>query len=301
MSVFEEIRGSESWLSVEKIEKGWSSDEKYHVRTQDGRYLQLRVSAPERYAAKKKECEIIEKFSSLGFLISEPVGFGRCAAGTYMLLTWVEGDDLEKVLPTLPKEEQYRLGREAGGILRRIHLLPLDAADVPEETKKERKLRQLERYEASDVRIPGDEGTIAFVRENIDAIWTQPPVYLHGDFHPGNLVYRRDGSLGVIDFNRWEVGDPYEEFYKLECFGVEASAAYCAGQIDAYFAGNVPENFWKALAVYSAHAALFSIVWAKPFGARDVSEMKARAARIIRDCDFFRTPVPKWYSEITCR
>ena len=116
MSVFEEIRGSESWLSVEKIEKGWSSDEKYHVRTQDGRYLQLRISAPERYAAKKKECEIIEKFSSLGFPISEPVGFGRCAAGTYMLLTWVEGDDLEKVLPTLSKEEQYRLGREAGGI-----------------------------------------------------------------------------------------------------------------------------------------------------------------------------------------
>ena len=174
MSVFEEIRGSESWLSVEKIEKGWASDEKYHARTQDGRYLQLRISAPERYAAKKKECEIIEKFSSLGFPISEPVGFGRCAAGTYMLLTWVEGDDLEKVLPLLPEKEQYRLGCEAGGILRRIHSLPLDAADVPEKTKKGKKLRQLERYEVSDVRIPDDESTIAFVRENIDSIWTQP-------------------------------------------------------------------------------------------------------------------------------
>ena len=301
MSMFDEIRGSDGWLSVEKIEKGWSSDEKYHVRTRDGRRLQLRISAPERYAAKKKEYEIIEKFSSLGFPMSEPVEFGRCAAGTYMLLIWVEGDDLEKVLPLLPEKEQYRLGCEAGGILRRIHSLPLEAADVPEGTKKEKKLCQLKRYEASDVRIPGDEGTIAFVRENIDAIWTQPPVYLHGDFHPGNLVYRRDGSLGVIDFNRWEAGDPYEEFYKLECFGVEASTAYCAGQIDAYFAGNVPESFWKALAVYSAHASLFSIVWAEPFGEKDVSEMKARAARIIRDYDFFRTPVPKWYSEITCR
>lgn len=29
--------------------------------------------------------------------------------------------------------------------------------------------------------------------------------------------------------------------------------------------------------------------------------MKARAVRIIRDCDFFRTLVPKWYSEITFR
>ena len=27
----------------------------------------------------------------------------------------------------------------------------------------------------------------------------------------------------------------------------------------------------------------------------------APAVRIIRDCDFFRTLVPKWYSEITCR
>ena len=29
--------------------------------------------------------------------------------------------------------------------------------------------------------------------------------------------------------------------------------------------------------------------------------MKARAARIIRDYDFFQTLVPKWYSEITFR
>ena len=58
--MFEEIRGSDGWLSVEKIEKGWSSDAKYHVRTQDGRRLQLRISTPERYAAKDKEYEIIE-------------------------------------------------------------------------------------------------------------------------------------------------------------------------------------------------------------------------------------------------
>ena len=41
--------------------------------------------------------------------------------------------------------------------------------------------------------------------------------------------------IGVIDFNRWEVGDPYEEFYKLESFGIEESIPYCVGQIDEYF------------------------------------------------------------------
>ncbi len=33
-----------------------------------------------------------------------------------MLLTYVEGKDLEEVLPKLPEKEQYLLGREAGKI-----------------------------------------------------------------------------------------------------------------------------------------------------------------------------------------
>lgn len=64
-------------------------------------------------------------------------------------------------------------------------------------------------------------------QSEIKKIWKEPPVYMHGDFHPGNLIYMRDGTIGVIDFNRWEVGDPYEEFYKLESFGVEVSIPYC--------------------------------------------------------------------------
>lgn len=42
-----------------------------------------------------------------------------------------EREDPEEVLPALSKEEQYRLGRGAGEILRAIHALPPDAEDVP--------------------------------------------------------------------------------------------------------------------------------------------------------------------------
>ena len=107
--------------------------------------------------------------------------------------------------------------------------------------------------------MEGDGHAIAYVRENIDRIRSVPPVYLHGDFQPGNLILRPDGSIGVIDFNRWEDGDPWEEFYKPESFGVEISIPYCIGQIDAYFDDTVTEDFWRVLAVYSAHASLFSI------------------------------------------
>ena len=87
----------------------------------------------------------------------------------------------------------------------------------------QKKLWQLSCYENSQVRISGDEVAIDYAKENIDLILGQKPVYLHGDFHPGNLIFTDGRSIGVIDFNRWKVSDPYEEFYKLESFGIECS------------------------------------------------------------------------------
>ena len=214
-----------------------------------------------------------------------------------LLLSWVEGRDLEEILPKLSEQEQYLLGRQAGGILRKIHSIPLDPEDLPQTTKREKKLKQLARYENSDVRISGDETAIRFVKENIDQIWRETPVYMHGDFHPGNLIYRDDGSIGVIDFNRWEVGDPYEEFYKLESFGIELSIPYCVGQIDAYFNDEVPQDFWTANAVYVAQASLFSIKWAEKFGQEEIDGMVRRARASFSNFDDFSRTVPKWYSK----
>ena len=281
--------------SIEPVNKGWSSDKKYRVVTEAGELCLLRVSDAALFEAKKKEYEIIQKYASLGFPMSQPRDFGLCEDGTYMLLSWLEGDDLERVLPALPEAEQYRMGREAGTILKKIHSLPLDPADVPTTTKREKKLRQLAAYERSAVRVPGDEAAVRYVKEGIGLIWREPPVYQHGDFHPGNLIYLPDGSLGVIDFNRWEVGDPCEEFYKLESFGREISVPYCVGQIDAYFDDAVPAEFWQTLAVYVAHASLYSIKWAEPFGPDEVREMTRRCRAAFEDYDGFRNVVPGWY------
>ena len=297
--MFQDIKGYENWETIEKLSKGWSSDEKYVIKTREGELLLLRLSDIERYEEKKKEYGIITKYATLGFLMSSPIDFGICNNGknVYILLTWIEGIDLEEALPTLSKDEQYRLGREAGKILKKIHSLELDVDDVPVQTKQEKKLLRLLRYEESSVRIKGDEIAINYVKENIDKIWSQPPVYQHGDFHPGNLIYTKEGELGVIDFNRWEVGDPYEEFYKLESFGVESSIPYCVGQIEAYFEDEIPADFWTALAVYVAHASLYSIKWAEKFGQEDVDGMKERCRRAFENYDTFRRCVPKWYQE----
>lgn len=121
-------------------------------------------------------------------------------------------------------------------------------------------------------------------------------MYLHGDFHPGNLIYMQDGSIGAIDFNRWEVGDPYEEFCKLESFGIEISIPYCIGQIDTYFNDDVPQDFWTANAVYAAQASLFFIKWAENFGQADIAGMVRRAKATFENFDDFTVSVPNWYS-----
>lgn len=295
--MFLSVPSSNSWQSVTPLNKGWSTDRKYLVTPSDGVHLLLRVNDFAKYDAKEKEFEIIRKFAGLGFPLSRPLEFGICDEGrsVYMLLTWVEGWDLTEVLPSLPDADQYRLGREAGKILRLIHSLPVEAADIPETTKKARKLLQLERYETSQVRIPDDEPIVQYVKDHIDLIWRQPPVYQHGDFHPGNLIYRSDGSLGVIDFNRWEVGDPYEEFYKLQSFGCELSIPYCIGQINAYFNDDIPDDFWPTLAVYVAHASISSIKWAERFGADEIAGMVRRYRIALDDFDNFRRTVPKWF------
>lgn len=294
---FNDIPGYSSWKAVEPISKGWSSDKKYRIITDLGEELLLRISSKEKYENKKKEYEIIGKFSSLGFPMSMPIAFGLCSGGenVFMLLSWVKGQELEETLPTLPEKRQYLLGRQAGKILKKIHGIPVAVEDMPKETHKAKKLRQLDSYIASDVRVPGDEAVIKYVRDNIDIIWNQPPVYQHGDFHTGNLVLTDDGNIGVIDFNRWSVGDPYEEFYKLESFGVEVSVPYCIGQIDAYFDDAVPDIFWRTLAVYVAHASLYSIKWAEPFGQKDMDGMVERYVMANRDFNGFRETVPLWY------
>lgn len=296
-SLYKEIPESGNFKTITEIKKGWSADKKYCIETVQGDKLLLRLSEAEIYESKKKEYEIICKFSGMGFEMSKPVNFGLCGNGAYvyMLLKWVEGRDLEQVLPGLSKEEQYLLGTEAGKILRKIHSIKVPKEERPVTTKVEKKKVQLQKYKDSKVRIPGDEPVLRFVSANFDKIWTVPPVYQHGDFHPGNLILTPEHKIGVIDFNRWEIGDPYEEFYKLQSFGREISIPYCIGQIDGYFDGNPDRRFWEAQALYVAHASLYSIKWAEPFGKADVEKMVERCYQAMRDYDNFLELVPVWY------
>lgn len=295
--LFMGIRASKDWIKINKIEKGWSSDRKYYIEDREGNKYLLRISDISRKADKEREFKIIKKLNELHFPMSTALECGICDQEyySYQIFTWVDGQDLEEVLPQLKEQEQYELGAEAGQILKLIHSIPLEEKDIPTNTKIPKKLRQLELYEHSSLRMDNDEGVLGFARNNLNRIWRMPPAYLHGDFHPGNLIYTPEGKIGVIDFNRLEVGDPYEEFYKLESFVTELSIPYCLGQLEGYFNGNIPMDFWETLAVYVAHSSLYSIKWAQPFGEKEIDDMRARYHRAYQDYNGYQNTIPSWF------
>lgn len=292
-----DIPSYRTWVKTNKIDMGWSSDTKYYIEDCNGAKLLLRISDISLCNAKKNEFEIIKRFNTLYFPMSKAIEFGRCNnnKNVYMLLTWVEGTSLDSLLSLLTEKEQYELGIQAGIILKEVHSLEVDEADIPIQDKRGKKMLQLNRYENSAVRIGNDQTAIDFVKQNIDCINPLPPVYEHGDFHVGNLVLTRDKKIGVIDFNRWECGDRYEEFYKVQSFDVEVSIPFSIGQIDGYFERKPTDEFWNVLAVYVAHASLYSIAWAEKFGEEEINGMKRRCLMAFEDYDNFKNIIPRWY------
>lgn len=68
-----------------------------------------------------------------------------------------------------------------------------------------------------------------------------------------------------------------------EIIRIEKITAFCLpfsiGTLTDYFNGDPDEQFWRTNAADVAHASLYSIIRAQPFGEEDMADMKERAFR----------------------
>ena len=95
---FMDIPFAAEWKEVRLIEKGWSDDKKYLVETFTGEKLLLRLSDISNYDKKKKEYEIINKYAKLGFVMSTPVGFGKCNQGQNVYIRLNGRKNMERMI-----------------------------------------------------------------------------------------------------------------------------------------------------------------------------------------------------------
>ena len=104
------------------------------------------------------------------------------------------------------------------------------------------------------------------------------------------------GKLVVIDFNRNEYGDPWEEFNRI-VWCAQAAPLFATGMVDGYFDINVPQEFWDLLALYISSNTLSSLPWAIPFGEDEIEVMRNQARSILNWYDGMKNTVPTWYSK----
>ncbi|HFR3771476.1 TPA: phosphotransferase family protein, partial [Streptococcus suis] len=121
-----------------------------------------------------------------------------------------------------------------------------------------------------------------------------PIAYHHGDFHDGNMLVGQDGQLYLLDFDRFDKGDPWEEFNRL-IFTVETSPALARGMLDAYFEEAIPEEFWQLLALYLTVNSIGALVWAEEVNPDQIPLMKTQAKQLFDWYQGYKEVIPSWY------
>lgn len=283
------------YISKEPIHKGWSSDKKYCVTDETGTKYLLRISAFSQEEKKRAEFDMMKQVAALGVPMCRPLEFGTCEDGVYSLQSWIEGGDAEAYIPALSDTEQYAYGLEAGRILRKIHSIPAPAGQEDWESRFNRKMDyKIQKYSECPIKYENGQAFIDYIDANRYLLKGRPQCYQHGDYHIGNMMIDEKGALQIIDFNRNDFGDPWEEFNRI-VWCAQKAPVFASGMVNGYFDGEVPEEFWRLLALYIASNTLSSVYWAIPFGQGEIDTMLNQAKEVLSWYDNMQNPVPTWY------
>lgn len=284
-----------NFVRKEPIDKGWSGDQKYCVTDENGTQYLLRITDMAQHDAKQAEFNMMKQVARLGVPMCQPIAFGMCVDGVYSVQSWIDGEDAEQVIPGLSETAQYAYGLEAGRILRRIHAIPAPPEQEDWAVRFNRKMDyKIKKYGECPIKYKNGQALIDYMNENRHLLKDRPQVYQHGDYHIGNMMVDRGGQLHIIDFNRNDYGDPWEEFNRI-VWCAQTAPLFASGMVDGYFDGEVPMAFWKLLALYISSNTLSSIYWAIPFGQEEVNTMLNQAEDVLFWYDQMSKTIPVWY------
>ncbi|MUO79194.1 phosphotransferase [Agrobacterium vitis] len=200
-----------SLLAIQPIIPGGWNNRSFRL----GSEMIIRMPSAQRYEQQvEKEQRFLPMLAPhLPLPITEPVAMGRADHSypfSWGIYRWIDG---ETPLPTwIANSEQFAV--DLGEFLRTLH--GLDGANGP--------LAGPHNFYRGGLLATYDEETrttITKLGTDIDtsratALWDQalashwqrPPVWLHGDIAPGNLLVKNDRLSAVIDFGSCGTGDP---------------------------------------------------------------------------------------------
>ncbi|PEJ60712.1 aminoglycoside phosphotransferase [Bacillus sp. AFS002410] len=298
--IIQKVPFLQSAVSISQVKKGFSFEEKWKVKSDLGEELFIKIYDFERTSHVKLLNTYLENFYEIGSIIPKPIHLIELSeeALTIHAVESVDGFDGEEYLQTIPKEQQYQLGYQSGKELLKIHSLTNPSQNQSwEDTRLAKFNRYVYLLKESTISFPELDFVLSFVQENRHLLKNRPITFLHDDFHPANLLFK-DGQLkAVIDFDRFEWGDPYHDFHKVALFTKDISTPFAIGQIDGYFSNNPPDDFWTLYALYAAMIIPSDIIWSYKTTPHLIDSMWKRVRMILDDHRNFNQSIPGWYSE----
>lgn len=288
---------------LEQIHKGYSSDGKYIVHGSNRRpqYI-LRTYSIDQDINKRLEFSRLKMMEKQDVKCSRPIEIGVLPDQGlgYMIVSYIEGTEASGELPLLTDKEQFNIGIQSGLELLKIHQVSCPDSNIKSwhERVAVKHHRYRMEYAKCGVVIDNEAMMLSFIDHNLYLIQDRPNLFQHDDYHIGNLIVK-DGLLsGIIDFNRYDWGDPIHEFVKVGIFSSEVSVPFSVGQIQGYHKHSQPdEKFWRLYSLYLAMTLISSVVWILKVKPEELDSMLMKIHRVMDDHDYFELSVPKWYSQ----
>ena len=216
----------------------------------------LAVRLPRRQSAAplaaKEQQWMTEIGSGLPLAVPLPVFSGRPGCGYpwhWSVVKWLEGEPADRAVIESPTAAASALGE----FLRALHRRAPTDAPVNEFRGVPLALRAdtLEaRLEALEAHVDGPAIRRAWAAALEARAYQDPPVWLHGDLHPANMIVARGALAGVIDFGDLCAGDPATDIAALHML-IPSEAA---------------PTFWEAYGGWEEHLDRRAVGWALLFG-----------------------------------
>ncbi|ANE85440.1 MULTISPECIES: aminoglycoside phosphotransferase family protein [Bacillus cereus group] len=284
--------------NIEEISKGFSPDKKYIITNANNEKYLFRTGDIKEYERKKIEFQILNEMVKRNVQAQRPIEIGILEEEgvCYSIFSYLEGEDAKKLLPTYSPKEQYDIGIEAGKDLAKMHTYEAPNNILPWYERAMKKYsKYVEVYKTCGINIKNDDKIIKFIEENEIYLKNRPNRFQHDDFHLENIIVRDGKYVGVVDFNGYDWGDPIHDFVKIALFARDISIPYSIGQIEGYFNGRIPEEFWNLYAVYVGMTVFSSVVWTLLAAPHMLDDMLERLTIVLEDHNNFELSKPIWF------
>lgn len=281
--------------SVLPIDKGFSTEKKWQVIAKNGVFL-LRSSSSNSLERKKEEFDLMVRLYRQGVKCNKPIDFFESSDKTtiYSLYNYLPGQDAETCITETIPSQQYEVGVNAGKDLKKINSVTSDT-----KTWYERKWKKhnhyLKLYGEIGYRFDEDKKALRFIEMNYNMTESGPDLLQHDDFHLGNIVVNNNEYGGILDFNRYDWGDPLHEFVKLEWFTWPVSKDFARGQVQGYYGDNkISDEDCRKISVYIAMSLFSTVVWTLRFHPHTMGNIENKIESILQHYRFFEKTIPDW-------